>query len=57
MSRCRLLAEALWSAWTNGITHPEERLAAVERWFSNLGLSLERPWLNRASADTYELPS
>jgi hypothetical protein len=57
MSRCRLLAEALWSAWTRGLTHPQDRLAAVADWFSGLGLSLDRPWLNRASTDLYELPS
>ena len=35
---------------------PRSRLAEVDRWFSSLGLSLERPWLNRSSADLYELP-
>ena len=57
MSRCRLLAEALWSAWTRGLIRPEDRLAEVARWFAGHGLSLERPWLNRASVDLYEMPS
>jgi hypothetical protein len=56
MSRCRLLAEALWSAWSRGVTDPADRLAEVERWFASHGLSLERPWLNRFSTDFYELP-
>lgn len=56
MSRCRLLAEALWSAWTQGLSRPEDRLAEVDRGFTGHGLSLERPWLNRSSADLYELP-
>lgn len=55
MSRCRLLAEALWSAWTRGAHDPAGRLAEVERWFTGHGLSLERPWLNRNSVDLYEL--
>lgn len=57
MSRCRLLAEALWSAWSRGLHDSRSRLAEVDRTFTSLGLSLERPWLNRSSADLYELPS
>jgi hypothetical protein len=57
MSRCRLLAEGLWSAWSRGVADPSARLAEVEGWFAGHGLSLESPWLNRSSADLYELPS
>lgn len=48
MSRCRMLAQGIWSAHLQGACSAEERLAVVEREFLSEGISLERPWLNSA---------
>lgn len=54
--RCRLVAEAIWSADTQGRRTPEERLQEVERHFRQHGLTLESPYLSRGSIDCYEWP-
>jgi HopA1 effector protein family len=56
MSRCRLLAEALWLAFSEGRTKVEDRLERVRQHFAAAGTSLERPYLNFASVDSYEFP-
>ena len=54
MSRCRMLAHGIWLAHEQGARQTSDRLEAVEQRFRAEGISLERPWLNAASAD--ELP-
>ncbi len=56
MSRCRLLAEGLWLAFSEGRTSVQDRLARVGQHFAASGTSLERPYLNLASIESYEFP-
>ena len=56
MARCRLLAEGLWLAFSEGQSSAEERLERVRRHFAAAGTSLERPYLNFAAIDSYEFP-
>jgi hypothetical protein len=51
MSRCRILAHAIWLAHQQGARATEARLATVEQHFRSEGISLERPWLNPGSAN------
>lgn len=53
MNRCRILAEAVWSAYLQGDQSLAGRLAAVESQFKANGLDLNRPHLNGRSADQY----
>lgn len=53
MNRCRLLAEAVCNAHARGLDTAEARLSEVGAAFTGAGLSLERPYLNRGSADAY----
>ena len=55
-ARCRLLAEGLWLAFSEGKATARERLDCVRRHFAASGTSLERPYLNLASVNTYEFP-
>jgi hypothetical protein len=52
-SRCRLIAQAIWDAYTRGEGSPETRLREVETQFLRNGLALARPYLRAASADVY----
>ena len=56
MNRCRILAEAMWSAASKGLHREEERMAEIARYFGQYGLSLERLHLNAQSADFYDTP-
>ncbi len=56
MSRCRLLAEGLRQAFTEGFTNTADRLACVAQHFAASGTSLERPYLNSAAVQSYEFP-
>jgi len=56
MSRCRLLAEGLWHAFCEGRSSVADRLERVRQHFLANGTSLERPYLNLASIDSYEFP-
>lgn len=56
LSRCRILAGALFMAHVRGAYTPQARLAEVEAHFSSHGLTLDRPYLNPGSTDRYELP-
>ncbi|MCG8461762.1 MAG: T3SS effector HopA1 family protein [Holophagales bacterium] len=56
LSRCRILAAALFDAFTDRIGTSRGRLARVEEWFDRHGLSLAHPHLNPGSIDYYELP-
>ncbi|HEX2060490.1 MAG TPA: T3SS effector HopA1 family protein [Thermoanaerobaculia bacterium] len=52
--RTRLLAMAIWNAYTRGAQSVEARMAALEELFRANGLRLDRPYLNAGSADLYE---
>ncbi len=54
MSRCRILAEGIWSAHQKNAKQTFERLETVEEWFSSVGISLARPWLNAGSANEFK---
>jgi hypothetical protein len=54
MSRCRMLAEGIWSAYKKNAKQTFERLECVEEWFSSVGISLDHPWLNAGSADEFK---
>jgi len=56
MSRCRLLAEGLWLAFSEGRSNAADRLARVNQHFAASGTSLDRPYLNFASIESYEFP-
>jgi hypothetical protein len=53
MSRCRMLAEGLWSAHSLDLQTVDERFDEVSRQFERYGVSLARPYLNSGSADQY----
>lgn len=54
MSRCRMLAEGLWTAWRTGHPGTRERLEAVREAFGRGGVSLDRPWRAAASPARYD---
>ncbi len=56
MSRCRLLAEAVWHAGARGVHDHEARLRFVVKYFQKRGCDLKQPYLNPGSVDRYELP-
>lgn len=56
MSRCRLLAEAVWSAYMSGSQTQAARLQAVRDQFDQIGLSFEHPHLRAGSVGCYEWP-
>lgn len=56
MHRCRIVAEAIWQAYTQGLQTEQARLEQVVNQFASYGLSLERPYLNARSDDQYDLP-
>jgi hypothetical protein len=53
LSRCRMLAEGIWSAYSLGLQTVEERFDEVVRQFERYGVSLDKPYLNSGSADQY----
>lgn len=53
MSRCRMLADGLWNAYTLGRQSADERYDQVIKQFEQYGISMERPYLNSGSADLY----
>jgi hypothetical protein len=53
-SRCRLIAEGLWRAYQRGQQTDGVRYEEIAGAFTRAGLSLERPWLNPGSVDTYD---
>jgi hypothetical protein len=54
MSRCRLLAEGIWTAHLRGAQSTEDRMGIIEQHFAAHGILLERPWLNPGSAPHFE---
>ncbi|HVR41699.1 MAG TPA: T3SS effector HopA1 family protein [Thermoanaerobaculia bacterium] len=55
-SRCRLIAQAIWDAYTRGEQSDEARMQELDMQFTRNGLALARPYLRAGSADTYEIP-
>jgi len=53
MSRCRMLAHAIWLAHSRGVQELEQRFSTVAEQFQADGISLERPWLNAGSANEF----
>ncbi len=53
--RCRIVSEAVWSAYEKGLWTVEARLAELGERFKLHGLSLARPHLNPKSVDGYEV--
>jgi hypothetical protein len=56
MMRCRLLAESLCLAFSEGRTTHADRLERVRQHFTASGISLEQPFLNAGSVSSYEFP-
>lgn len=54
MSRCRIVAEGLWSAYQQGLQAEEACLQEVVKQFEKNGIDLVYPYLNRGSKDDYE---
>lgn len=54
-SRCRIVAQALWSSFLQGVTDPDLRLAALAGAFREAGLNPEFPFLERGAGDIYNL--
>ena len=52
--RCRMFAEAIYSAHQKNIISLEAILNEVTLHFQYFGLSLEKPYLNPGSTDNYE---
>ena len=57
MHRCRLVAEGIAEAWSEGRRDLESLRESVERRFAVAGLSLDRPHLNPGGEDIYILDS
>ena len=57
MSRCRIVAEGLWSAYVKGLPTQQARLQEVIAHFEKNGIALEHPYLNARSIDHYEFTS
>ena len=57
MSRCRIVAEGLWSAYTKGLPTQQARLQEVIAHFEKNGIALAHPYLNARSIDHYEFTS
>lgn len=55
MSRSKLVAQAIWDAYTRGTQSEESRMQELAIQFERNGLSLDRPHLRAASADIYEV--
>lgn len=53
MNRCQILANALLDAWEKGSNSAEQRMQSIRQHFTNLGIDLQRPYLNPTSEDIY----
>jgi hypothetical protein len=54
--RCRLVAEALWCAFTMGLAHRDARAELLAEAFRRAGLDPRRPHLQNHTRDAYSLP-
>jgi hypothetical protein len=57
LTRCALLAEAIWSAYVKGVNTEEARLEETVERFRQNHLDIRQPHLLAGSADIYELPA
>ena len=55
MSRCRLVAEALWQAASSGQQSELQRIEAIRTRFAQAGIAPDRPWLSPGSKDQYDV--
>ncbi|NEP34871.1 T3SS effector HopA1 family protein [Moorena sp. SIO3B2] len=53
MNRCKIIANALLEAHQNGDESPENRMKYIIQHFEQMGIDLERPYLNPGSEDIY----
>ncbi|NEO81826.1 T3SS effector HopA1 family protein [Moorena sp. SIO4G3] len=53
MNRCQIVANALVEAHQNGDESPEARMKYIIQHFDQMGIDLERPYLNPGSEDIY----
>jgi hypothetical protein len=53
MNRCQIVANGLLQAWLEGDNSPQARMKAIHEQFSQLGIDVERPYLNANSKDIY----
>ncbi|MEH2081619.1 MAG: T3SS effector HopA1 family protein [Nostoc sp.] len=53
LNRCQIVANALLEAHKNGDESKEARMKYILKHFENLGINLERPYLNPNSEDIY----
>lgn len=54
-SRCRAIASGLWDAFAAGAQDRETRLQIVGQALTAAGVDVDRPWLEKGSADMYLL--
>ena len=54
-SRCRAIANGLWDAFASGAQERDARLQIVEQALTDAGIDVDRPWLEKGSADMYLL--
>jgi hypothetical protein len=53
MNRCQIVANGLLAAWQQGDDSPENRIKEIRQQFLQLGIELQRPYLNANSEDIY----
>ncbi|WP_110171030.1 T3SS effector HopA1 family protein [Luteitalea pratensis] len=54
-SRCRLIAEGVWTSYQRGVHTESARLEHIVDAFVRAGIPPERPWLNPGSVDIYDV--
>jgi hypothetical protein len=54
ISRCRVVAEGIWQAYSEGKTTADAWAIAVKERFTSYGLSFEKPYLNPQSPYNYD---
>jgi hypothetical protein len=54
---CRLIAEGIWNAYTQGLQTEQARLEEVVKQFGQHGITLARPYLSPGSIDQYAFPN
>lgn len=53
-NRCQIIANALLDAWRQGENSPDARVNFIHQHFEEMGISLQRPYLNPNSEDIYQ---
>lgn len=56
MSRCRIIAEGIWDAYSSGTQVASARSQAVDARFAHYGIDRKRPYLNARSPYEYTFP-